>query len=317
MWMPYRLMGTFLISVCFFGCQAINYNKSDVNFAEKQVELSNLALKKVFVYGEPNKNQIKQMLVQHDFRSLENIYEGIFELYKKDVQYENFLQNSYDIFNPDTTEVKDLDLWVAQTGSYIAYAARGAYKTTAGYWARGGKYISETPQENLDKMQRLHEEAVVDLRVAISKNPALMPAYKDLIDIVKASTVPYTARQILEQAVANDKRTFYVRYRYMMSLLPRWGGSYEEMSSFAQESINYVNLNPRLWSLQGEGSADLADNYEREKDYTSAIKSYTAALMFGDRTSWLKNRASCYSKLGQRDLAAIDANKVLYYSRTT
>jgi tetratricopeptide (TPR) repeat protein len=303
------------LTVCI-GCQKANHSKIDINDANKYVELSNIALKKYSAFGEPNKIQIKQMLTQHDFISLEKIYEGIFELCKKEVQYEGFLGSAYDLFNPDDVSIKDLDLWVAQTGSYMAYAARGAYKTTEGYWERGGKYISETPQYKIDKMQRLHEEAALDLQVAISKNPALMPAYVDLIDIAKASTMTFTARQILEKAVAHDNRTFLVRYKYIRSLLPRWGGSHEEMSKYAQQTTQYTHLNPRLWSLQGEVSADRADDYEREGDYQSAVVSYTAALQFGDRTSWLKERAICYSKLGQMDLAAADANRVLYYSPT-
>ncbi len=238
----------------------------------------------------------------------------IFELDRKAVQNEGFLQSAYAIFNPDNVSVNDLDLWVAQTQSYMAYAARGAYKTTAGYWKRGGKNINETPQDKIDKMQRLHEEAAIDLEVAISKNPEFMPAYEELIKIARASTMTFTARQILERAESHDNRTFSVRYEYMMSLLPKWGGTYEEMSKYAQQAIKYVNLNPLLWTLQGEVSADVADDLWREGNYQSAVESYTAALKFGDRTRWLKQRATCYSKLGQMDLASADANKVLYYS---
>ncbi len=287
--------------------------KSD-NYADKQTELSNIALKKHNAFRAPDKTQIKQMVAQHDFIALEKIYNGIFELNRQDVKNEGFLESAYAIFNPDNVSVNDLDLWVAQTGSYMAYAARGAYKSTAGYWARGGKYINETPQDKIDKMQQLHEEAAIDLEAAISKNPALMPAYKELIDIARASTMTFTARQILERAESHDKRTFSVRYAYMMSLLPRWGGTYEEMTKYAQEAIKYVNLNPLLWTLQGEVSADVADNLWREGNYQSAVESYTAALKFGDRTRWLKQRAICYSKLGQMDRASADANKVLYYS---
>lgn len=94
---------------------------------------------------------------------------------------------------------------------------------------------------------------------------------------------------------------------------PRWGGSYKEMSEYAQEAIKYVDLNPLLWTLQGEASADAADIQESKNDYQSAVKSYTQALMFGDYIPWLKKRATCYSKLGQTDLALTDANKILYY----
>jgi len=312
MQMSYRVICIYLILMSCIACQSVHYN--DTKYADKRVILSNTALKKLFIFGEPDKNQIKQMLASHDFSSLERIYADIFELYKKDVQYENFLRTAYTIFNPDNVKIEDLDLWVAQTSTYIAYAARGAYKTTAGYWERGGKYISETPKYKIDKMQRLHEEAATDLQIALSKNPALMSAYQDLIDIARASTMTFTAKQILKKAESHDNRTFFVRYAYMRSMLPRWGGSYQEMSKYANEAIQYVNLNPRLWTLQGEVSADMADTYESEGNYELAVESYNKALKFGDRISWLKKRANCYSKLGKRHLAAVDANRVLYYS---
>lgn len=214
-----------IIGIMFFSRIVIasendNQQKNiDGTDSQKQVVLSNTALKKLVAYGQPNTDQIKKMLAQHDFASLEKIYDGIFELYKNDVQYEAFLENAYAVFTPKNASIDDLHLWVGRTGSYMAYAARGVYLTNAGQWARGGKYINETSQSQMDNMRQLHEDAIKDLRMAISKNPTFMPAYRYLIRIAMMSTVKLTAREILKKAEEQDKRTYYVRYEYMLSLL--------------------------------------------------------------------------------------------------
>jgi tetratricopeptide (TPR) repeat protein len=165
-------------------------------------------------------------------------------------------------------------------------------------------------------MQRLHNEAAKDLQIAISKKPSLMPAYTYLVAIAKTTNMSFSTKQILDKAEENDKRTFYVRYEYVLSLQPRWGGSYEEMSAFAQHAIKFSDLNPRLWTLQGDAYIDRADSYYQEGNYVAAIESYTEALKFGDRVSWLKARAASYYKLGQKDEAIADYKRVLYYSPT-
>ena len=72
----------------------------------------------------------------------------------------------------------------------------------------------------------------------------------------------------------------------MLSLRPRWGGSYDAMSEFGRYAIRYVGLNPRLWSLQGEVEADRGDLRCNDNNYAAAIESSDAAMRFGERVNW-------------------------------
>jgi tetratricopeptide (TPR) repeat protein len=292
-----------LLLAAFISYQPYSYGSNAIDKPNsQQVEINNMALKRYVDFGGPNIMKIKYLLSSHDFQSIEAWYESMFQQYKMDAQYEAYILQGYETFGQkNAISVTDLDLWVTTTGSYISYAARGIFK------AQQGLYY-ETKN-----MQRLHDEAAKDLQIAISKNPSLMPAYTWLVIIAKQSKRPFTAKQILQKAEENDRRTFIVRYQYILSLQPRWGGSYQEMSKFAEQVMKYADSNPRLWSLQGEADADRADKYYDQGNYVSAIESYTAALRFGDRIKWLKRRAECYENLGQKDKSSADYERVRFY----
>ncbi len=289
-----------LLFTAFISYQPYSYGSNASSM--QRAEMNNLALKRSLDYGGANEMQVTKLLSSHDFQSLEKWYEDMFQHYKMDEQYEQYLQTAYELFRTQKAKkLADLDLWVNTTESYIAYAARGLYK------AQQGTYY-ET-----ENRARLHDEASKDLRIAIKKNPALMPAYKWLMIIARQSKSAYTPKQVLQQAIENDDRTLLVRAQYMVFLKPRGGGSYQEMNAFAKEMIKHVDSNSRLWSLQGEADADRADTYYEERNYDLAIKSYIAALKFGDRVEWLKRRAECYEKLSSKDKSPADYEKVRQY----
>jgi len=292
----------------------IDHTRDLLHESSAETKLASAALKTQFDIGKPDSSGIKTLLAAHDFRAIESLYQSYLDLYQKDISYEAFLLQAYEIFAPENkVSQEDLDLWVATTGSYIAYAARGEYKARQGFVARGGDYISNTPQSRLDEMHRLHDEAAKDLQTAVAANRHLMPAYIRLVSIAKTSNMPFSAKEIVKEAERIDPRSFYVRHEYMGALLPRWGGSYGEMSDFAKTAIKYCNLNPRLWSLQGAADADRADLYYREGDYSAAARYFTKALSFGDRVAWLKYRAACYENQGKSNEAAADYRKAQYY----
>lgn len=308
-------IASFLVigSLCYL---MISHTRDAARFSA-QVKLTNTALKNQYNLGKPDLYEIKKLLYARDFKALETLYDGFLNNYKKDVTYEMFLWEAYKIFSPQNgLSAEDMDVWVATTGSYMAYAARGAYRAEQGFIARGEKYISDTPPSQLVEMQSLHNEAAKDLQIAVAVSPHLMPAYSYLLTMAKASNMPFSPKQILDEAVVNDKRSFLIRHEYMASLQPRWGGSYGEMSAFAKSAVKYNHLNPRLWSLQGAADADRADMHHIDHDYRAAIKSYSRALKYGDRVSWLKYRAGCYYYEGKKDEATADYKRVLFYDPT-
>ena len=190
------------------------------------------------------------------------------------------------------------------------------YKAEQGFITRGEESINNTPQSNVDEMQRLHDKAAKDLQMALATNPYVMPAYTSLMVMARTSSMPFSATDILKKAEASDDRTYFVRQEYMVSLQPRWGGSHEAMKEFAKSVIQYNDRNPRLWSLQGAADADRAYSHYQAGNFSAAVRYYTKALRFGDRFPWLEYRAASRFYLGKKDKAVNDYKKVLYYDPT-
>ncbi|HEY1269305.1 MAG TPA: hypothetical protein VGH16_18750 [Candidatus Binatia bacterium] len=283
----------------------------------KEVEAANASLKRALDLARPNLLEVQQLLYTGKFEDLEKLYDGILLQYQKDADYESPLDKAYGLFRPNNSiSPADLDLWVTKTDSYVAYAARGTYRDRQGFAARGDKFINETPESNIKQMIYFHQLAAKDLQTAISKNPRFMPAYSNLIDLAKASRMPFSTHEMAQKAEAIDKRSYYVRYEFMTTLQPRWGGSYELMAAFAQHAIQYLDVNARLWTLQAEVDTDRGNLLFLANNHAAAIQSYTKALQFGDRLSTLNYRALCYEKIGEKDKAVADVKKVLYYEPT-
>jgi len=303
-----------VISLTLFSWINNIHAESNNDQLDNHVKLANAARKSMLDVEKPNVSQIKNILSKRDLEGLEKIYDNYLHQYQSDVRYEILLLNAYDLFSPaNTISLSDLDYWVSKTGSYIAYTARGRYKERLGFAARGTKFIIKTPEYKIDDMKELHSEAAKDLQIAVNKNPLLMPAYFYLISIAKASDMPFTPKEILDQAVKQDNRTYTVRVAYMGAITPSWGGSYEKMSDFAKQTIQYADVNPSLWTLQGEVFAEQGGDYWRENNFAQALEAFNLALKYGDRTTWLRSRAGCFWQLGQKDKAVEDYKKILYY----
>ncbi|MFH2036605.1 MAG: hypothetical protein ABIJ45_09400 [Candidatus Zixiibacteriota bacterium] len=281
--------------------------------SEEQINRANETLRQSLIKSEIPIKEIASNLMYQKYEELEKIYEEIFYQYRADVTYEARLWWAYDIFNPKSgLPIGELNRWVETTGSYIAYTARGFYYTNLAYAVRGQEYVANTPAEHLDEMHQYLAKAIPDLKKAIELNPKNMPAYAAMIQAAM-SEPSVDAEKYLETALKNDERSYYVRSQYMLKLQPRWGGSYEAMEQFGDETAAKADLNPRFWTFKGAVAADKASLAYDEGDMKTAAKFYNYAMKFGERVQWLQYRAACYYKSGQLEEAHRDFVRMLYY----
>lgn len=203
--------------------------------------------------------------------------------------------------------------WVDTTGSAIAYLARGMYLTTAAFEARGTQYAAQTSSAQFAEQTRLALKARRDLERALAMNNQFLPAYSALIHLDSARSVQADKRQLLADAISVAPGTLQVREAYMTSLLPRWGGSYRQMERLIEQSMRYLEHNPRLWVLNGAVYGDKADLAWDRSDAGEGIALYTQALSFGIRKDWLTYRADLLARNGQRDEARQDIDTLLEY----
>ncbi|MFC5526071.1 hypothetical protein ACFPPA_09980 [Rhodanobacter ginsengisoli] len=170
-----------------------------------------------------------------------------------------------------------LDAWMRESpNSAFAYAASGvAYESMAGD-ARGGAYMADTPQSNVDSMDKLLGQADRDLRRAIALNPQMTPAYVAMINAgglgLGTSYAEDAARRGL--AVAPDD---YAIYSILMwAKQPKWGGSIGAMRQLADQAQAHAKENPLLELLQSEAPYYEASNCDCDRD--TELAAYPPAL---------------------------------------
>ncbi len=270
-----------------------------------------MAVKKL---DDPDTAEITNLLLQEKFEEFEKRSKYYEKQFSKNPLYESPLFKLYNAIDPENGNLYEkLIKWVNTRPSYISYAARGIYKVNQGSLIRGNKFASDTPPENLYGMHLFHQEGKTDLLAAIKLNKRFSPAYCALIVVEMASGNIYGTTSIHNLAVRSIPETYYVRYDYLRSLYPKWGGSYELMQEYVDGLDKAAQKNPRIWSLKGEVAAERGNSAWLDEDYQSAIQYYTEALSYGDRLSFLKYRGRLYMLVGQDALALEDFLKFRKY----
>jgi tetratricopeptide (TPR) repeat protein len=130
-----------------------------------------------------------------------------------------------------------LDNWIkAYPHSASAYLARGVYYRKLGEYVRGTDYISNVPREDIEYMQQLFRAADKDLHEALRLNPKSYLAILHLLNIAQFEGNTAAADKYLAMGSAILPSNLLVRARYIIHLMPRWGGSYPAMARFIDDS---------------------------------------------------------------------------------
>lgn len=144
-----------------------------------------------------------------------------------------------------------LDAWKrASPNSAFALAASGFAYVAMAADARGDAFIQDTPQSNIDAMDRLLRLADADLQRAATLDPRVTPTYIAMINAGSFALgddyVIKAARIGLKQAPAD-----YAIYGLMSHATePKWGGSLQAMKAVARLAQAHVKENPLLAILQ-------------------------------------------------------------------
>lgn len=152
--------------------------------------------------------------------------------------------------------------------SAYANLARGAYFKGAAWKARGTKYASETPGENLRRMSALVEAAIPYFEKAVSINPRLIAAYTGMVQLGMLDSRPELEERAFEMADELDPACVELANVRMRALQPRWGGSYEQMLAYANRLSRHVPGRPHLAMHVGAPFADRGDRLVADKQLT-------------------------------------------------
>lgn len=259
---------------------------------------------------------LRALLAAHHFSELTAYIEQLQAAFEADPRKEYWASDAADAFESAEPEiVPELDAWVAATpASFAPYLARGSHYLGAMWARRGRKVRAETPDDDFKVMEAAAKMAAADLDRAISLRPNLVAAMRDEIRLAMATSDDDRASRMSGAAFRACPGCLQVRVAHLLSLTPRWGGSYEAIQAFV--SALSPRDNPRFRALGGYADFDRAtaieqkDNPRRRED---ALADIDRALGYGDYWEYLLARGYALRALARDDeaLAALNGADAL------
>jgi len=177
---------------------------------------------------------------------LDRRYAALLDLHYAGPKGKDRIFRAYDIFDESPHAAAVAQEWVRQSpDSAYARTARAWQLVDAGWDARGAKFMRETPQDNVRRMQDFFARALPDLDFALKQNPRLLPACTRLISIGKSSSAQ------LEEIGSNlclkaDPASYRVMGALLAASQPKWGGSQDQMRALVAMARAHEASNPTL-----------------------------------------------------------------------
>lgn len=195
---------------------------------------------------------------------LDRRFKALMQAHYEDAAQREQIFIAYSIFDAEPNAERVARRWLEQSpDSAFAKMALGDAYARQGWRARGTRWASNTPSQQLERMNALFQRAVPLLAEALQKEKRLSPACEQLAAIGRM-----TSDQIQRWATAEclkvDAQSFFVLEEVMTQAEPRWGGSEEAMREAAGLIAARVANNPALLTLTAIPigyEADLADTW--------------------------------------------------------
>ncbi|PXX37903.1 hypothetical protein DFR42_11463 [Undibacterium pigrum] len=127
---------------------------------------------------------------------------------------------------------KQFDSWVKSSQLGYAHLARGMFLQEQAWEARGGKFAAETSKAQFAGFHKLSAQARIDFNKANEKIMACAMCAGELIGNNKALSMQADDANLLKAAIKQDPSLYSPAYAYLGTLLPQWGGSFEQIEAF-------------------------------------------------------------------------------------
>jgi len=182
-----------------------------------------------------------------DYASLDHHLNALQSQYESGAATEDQLYTGFrELYEDNAGNERYFNDWVdAYPNSYAAHLARGTYLYRMGWFIRGEKYLSKTPRSQIARMSEYLERAQPDLLAStkLTSKPYLSALY--MLNVTRLQGSSRDHLHWYQEGMRIDPTNTKVRLRYMDTLRPRWGGSYEEMEAFLEETRKQTS-DPKL-----------------------------------------------------------------------
>jgi tetratricopeptide (TPR) repeat protein len=172
---------------------------------------------------------------------------------------------------------------------------------------RGTQYISNTSERQVEAMAHYLQKASLDFDRALSLNGRLVHALAYKMEIPMAlGGAQHETRELRDRALAINPHSLTARWYYIMSRLPRWGGSIPEIAAEVEAARPYYNANPALKALEGRVDTEYGDQAFFSGQFSNAVSFYTRALQHGPHWYYYSQRGKALSAAQQFNLSNQD-----------
>lgn len=232
-----------------------------------------------------NGTELLGLLKARDFKNLESSTNKIQTKFETGALSDIELRNTYrPFYNLDQESLDKVEEWEGKIpGSYAAHLVRGICLKRKGTDARGDKWISETPPENIKKMEQYFEIAKSELNASLKLTPKPFLSVFHLLQISAMTGDKETSSTLLASANKILPSNTLVRNRFMVFLEPRWGGSYAQMKEFIAKSKEEGASADGIMQLEAIMYNDMGAMAMLRGDKRLAIENVSKALELGQR----------------------------------
>ncbi|MES2317389.1 MAG: TonB family protein [Pseudomonadota bacterium] len=194
--------------------------------------------------------------------------------------FSEVIHRDYLQFDADDDSAKLTARWIEKMpDSPFAHAARGWHLERLAWKVRGTKFINETPEADVERMSAIARSAVEQFGIALTLEPRLLPAHAGLINLAQLTGSDELAELAFARANAVDPASRELSKAKMGALVPRWGGSMEEMQDYARELEPMIAARPLLALSIILPPLEEGNIAYRKNDYAATIKVLEPAAM--------------------------------------
>jgi tetratricopeptide (TPR) repeat protein len=263
-----------------------------------------------------DKSEILLQFQKQLFKPLNSKLEEFQQAFEEDYQAEDYVFDAFDVFKKaDSAYEPILQNWVKQfPASYAPYVARAEYYCACALQARGNKRAIEKDQNEYKEMERYYSLALLDIDQALKLNVGMDVCYALKVEIGMALEKEELITNALVDASKYHLYGYRVRMKYLQTLTPRNGGSYQRMEGFIASCAKYAVYNPKIKELSAAIPADKGSAFSYLGKYDQAVKMYTEALKYSNYHSYYTDRGNAYAKLQDYKHALEDYDRALELS---
>jgi len=273
--------------------------------ADEDERVPPVTTRPALVAVDPVQRHVVGLLGEENYAELERVFGGYQRAFEADSSVSPRLENAYLAFRKVAPEAeRALNEWVDRhRESYVALAARGSFYYFQGLEARGTAYIKDTPEENIHAMRALFGKASADLERSLTLTAKPYLSRLTLMSMARTNGNRRAERAQYLEAVKLAPQSVELRLAHMVSLEPRWGGSYKQMEAFVDESKAELRDPVAVNRLAARVPAYRAHESQQAKQFPQALKHYDESIALYPGAGALCERSWVLSQL-KRDAEA-------------